>query len=61
LVLELNSVGKYDSPEDDISDMMATAGVHTHVIAGNTGTGTGSGDAIDVLNPVITMQWYIKL
>lgn len=36
------------------------AGAHTHTLTGLTDT-IGSGTAQDVMNPFITMQWYIKL
>jgi microcystin-dependent protein len=37
------------------------AGAHTHAITGDTGAGDGDSTAIDIMPPVITMQWYIKL
>jgi microcystin-dependent protein len=43
------------------TDAIQAAGAHTHAITGDTGVGDGTSDNFDVMNPVITMQWYIKL
>jgi microcystin-dependent protein len=42
-------------------EVVVDNGAHTHTVTGDTGVGDGVSTAIDIMPPVITMQWYIKL
>ncbi len=48
-----------DDPVSVNSNMIHSAGAHTHTVTGNTGY-TGGDGAHDVMNPFIAMQWYVK-
>lgn len=48
-----------DSPVAVNSNMIHSAGAHTHVTSGNSAS-TGGDTDLDVMNPTIVMQWYIK-
>jgi microcystin-dependent protein len=48
--------------DETTSSGVGNAGAHTHVMdSGTTGVGDGTAADFNVMPPVITMQWYIKL
>jgi microcystin-dependent protein len=60
----LGAIFRLRNPEDTpvfTSSIVQDAGAHTHAITGDTGTGSGSGDAMNNMPPFIAVQWYIKL
>jgi microcystin-dependent protein len=55
------ATGNSATPESSTDAVVVAAGAHTHAVTGDTGTGSGSGDAMNNMPPFITVQWYIKL